>query len=142
MKSSAKAEYACLAILELARRQADQRPVSIKEIAREHGLPPRYLVHLLLQLKGAGLVESTRGVTGGYRLVRGPQEISLADVYEIFEERPQRRRPAKAAGLPPARLLLQQALHEVAEAEMRAMREITFAELLTRLTSAGTMYHI
>ena len=67
MKISAKAEYACLATIELARRASEQVPVRVREIAVEHGIPERYLVQILLQLKGAGLVYTPggrRGATG------------------------------------------------------------------------------
>jgi Rrf2 family cysteine metabolism transcriptional repressor len=80
MKISAKAEYACLATIELARRESEQVPVHVREIAEEHGIPERYLVQILLQLKGAGLVYSARGSSGGYRLSRPADQISLNEV--------------------------------------------------------------
>ncbi len=80
MKISAKAEYACLAILALARPRSDDSPVRIREIAEANGIPERYLVQILLQLKGAGLVHSTRGASGGYRLARPSSQISLGEV--------------------------------------------------------------
>ncbi len=61
MKLSAKTEYACLAVLELAARYGTGEPVRIRTIADEHGIPSRFLVQILLQLKGAGFVASTRG---------------------------------------------------------------------------------
>ncbi len=64
-------------ILALARPRPDDPPVRIREIAESHGIPERYLVQILLQLKGAGLVHSTRGAAGGYRLAR-PAEPDLA----------------------------------------------------------------
>ena len=70
MKISAKAEYACLAVLALARHKPGEPPMRIREIAEAHGIPERYLVQILLQLKGAGLVTSVRGASGGYRLAR------------------------------------------------------------------------
>ncbi len=68
MKFTAKTEYACLAVLELARAFDLGEPVRIRTIADEHGIPSRFLVQILLQLKGAGLVSSTRGAAGGYQL--------------------------------------------------------------------------
>ena len=71
MKISAKAEYACLALLALAQQGPDAPPLRIREISRiARRFPERYLVQILLQLKGAGLVASTRGAAGGYRLAR------------------------------------------------------------------------
>ncbi len=91
MKLSAKTEYACLAMLQLAQEYDSGEPVQIRRIADEHGIPSRFLVQILLQLKGASLVASTRGAAGGYRLARPPREITLAEVIEVMEgdERPQ-----------------------------------------------------
>ena len=77
---SAKTEYACLAILELASSYGTGEPVRIRTIADTHGIPSRFLVQILLQLKGAGLVSSTRGAAGGYRLAKAPNRITLAEV--------------------------------------------------------------
>ena len=76
MMFSAKAEYACLASLELAARYGDPKPVRLTDITEKHDIPPRFLVQILLQLKGAGLIASTRGASGGYQLARAPEKIS------------------------------------------------------------------
>ena len=85
MKLSAKTEYACLAMLQLAEEYDSGEPVQIRRIADEHGIPSRFLVQILLQLKGASLVASTRGAAGGYRLARPPREITLAEVIDVME---------------------------------------------------------
>jgi Rrf2 family protein len=85
MKISAKAEYACLAALSLARQGADSAPLHIRAISREHAIPERYLVQILLQLKSAGLVASTRGAGGGYRLARPASSISLTEILMAVE---------------------------------------------------------
>ncbi len=54
MKLSAKSEYACVATLELAAAFGSNEPVRIRKIAEQHGIPARFLVQILLQLKGAG----------------------------------------------------------------------------------------
>jgi Rrf2 family transcriptional regulator, cysteine metabolism repressor len=101
MKVSAKAEYACLAVLALARRGPDDPPVRIREISEAHGIPERYLVQILLQLKGAGLVASTRGASGGYRLARSAERISVGEILTAIDgpEAPPREslRPAERA---------------------------------------------
>src|SRR3954452_13586856 len=74
MRVSAKAEYACIAMLELASSYGETQPVRVKTIADQHGIPQRFLVQILLQLKGAGYVTSIRGASGGYQLVRPPEE--------------------------------------------------------------------
>src|SRR5580692_881061 len=82
---SAKAEYACIAMLELAVRRSEPNPVRLKAIADMHGIPKRFLVQILLQLKAAGLVASTRGASGGYHLGRDPQNITLADIIAVVD---------------------------------------------------------
>ena len=55
MHISAKTEYACVAILELASRFSDNAPVRIKDIAERHGIPNRFLVQILLEYISMGL---------------------------------------------------------------------------------------
>ena len=85
MRISAKAEYACLAVIALARRFHEDRPLPIHEIADAQGIPAKFLTHILLRLKRAGLVTSTRGSSGGYRLARAPEEISLMDILKVVD---------------------------------------------------------
>jgi Rrf2 family protein len=82
---SAKTEYACLAVLELAAKYGAGEPVRVRAIADRQGIPSPFLVQILLQLKSAGVVESTRGSAGGYRLARDPATLSLGEVVAIIE---------------------------------------------------------
>ncbi len=82
---NAKTEYACLAMLQLALEHRSGEPVQIGRIAQRHGIPKRFLVQILLQLKQTGLVISLRGASGGYRLGRPPEQISLADVLAVMD---------------------------------------------------------
>ncbi len=68
MKVSAKTEYASIAVLELSLSYHTGEPVRIRDIADRHGIPSRFLVQILLQLKGMGIVQSSRGAGGGYQL--------------------------------------------------------------------------
>jgi Rrf2 family protein len=72
-------------MLELAVRHEEPKPVRLSDIADKHGIPQRFLVQILLQLKGAGLIMSTRGAAGGYQLTRSPDEISLAHILSIID---------------------------------------------------------
>ena len=54
--------------------------IRIKDIAQQQNIPRRFLEQILNDLKAAGFVQSKRGVAGGYRLQRGPDQISLADI--------------------------------------------------------------
>ncbi|MBI5117634.1 Rrf2 family transcriptional regulator [Candidatus Poribacteria bacterium] len=85
MKVSAKGDYACRALLDLALNYDSQTPVHITEIAERQGIPRKYLVQILILLKGAGLVKSKRGVEGGYMLSRPPVEITLGEVVRLVD---------------------------------------------------------
>jgi Rrf2 family protein len=85
MRITAKAEYACLAVIELAKPGVNGSPKRVREIAEARGIPERYLVQILLQLKTAGLVQSERGSDGGYRLLRSAEAISIADVIDAID---------------------------------------------------------
>ncbi|MDR3638561.1 MAG: Rrf2 family transcriptional regulator [Isosphaeraceae bacterium] len=102
MRISAKAEYACLAIIELAKPGGNGSPKRIRDIAEAQGLPERYLVQILLQLKAAGLVHSARGSVGGYHLVRSAEEISVADIIAAIDGPGE---PPRKAASPAAREL-------------------------------------
>jgi Rrf2 family protein len=82
---SARVQYACLAVLELAKHTDRPRPTRIDEIATEQGIPKQFLVHILLQLKQKGILSSARGVGGGYALAKTPQEITVGDVIRAVE---------------------------------------------------------
>lgn len=82
---SAKVHYACLAMLELAKHHTQPKPVQMRKLADAHQISSQFLVQILLQLKTARLVESTRGASGGYRLARLPTEISIGDIVRAVE---------------------------------------------------------
>lgn len=142
MKISAKTEYACIAMLELAQRYGSGEPVRIRTIAEEHGVPSRFLVQILLQLKGAGFVASTRGASGGYQLVKPPEEISLGEVMNVIEGADE---PITSSASPESRWakLLCVAWQEVADVERQALHAITFADLVERARqTTENMYYI
>src|SRR3989442_1225108 len=76
MRISAKGEYAIKAVPDLALRGGDGL-VPLQDIAARHAIPQPYLEHVLLALKGAGLLRPKRGAPGGYHLMRLPPEISV-----------------------------------------------------------------
>ena len=84
MKISAKTDYACRALLELALHWPPKEPLQIQEIARNQKIPVKFLTHILVQLKQSGYVESSRGQKGGYVLIKAPKDIRLGDVIRDF----------------------------------------------------------
>jgi Rrf2 family protein len=143
MRISAKTEYACIAMLELASQFGTGEPVRIREIAERHGVPPRFLVQILLQLKGAGLVASVRGASGGYRLLNPPDDVSLGRVMEVVDGLPEDNLQSSAAPDSPAVRVLMQAWKEVSAMQHKMLDGITLADLLERAKAQGEqMYHI
>jgi Rrf2 family protein len=86
VKLSVRGEYAIRALLVLARDyQEDDSVVRIQEISDRQNIPKRFLEQILNDLKSAHIVESKRGVAGGYRLRRRPEQINLAQVVRHIE---------------------------------------------------------
>jgi Rrf2 family protein len=83
-----KAEYGVRLLVELGRVQRSdepERPVSLKAIAEAEGLPLAYLERIVALLKKDGIVESTRGAHGGYRLSVDAAELSMDRVIVALE---------------------------------------------------------
>ena len=81
MKLSVRGEYALRALLVLGDNYLeDESVVRIQTISDQQNIPKRFLEQILNDLKSGGIVDSKRGVTGGYRLRRPPQRINLAEV--------------------------------------------------------------
>jgi Rrf2 family protein len=140
MKLSARTEYACLAMLQLAQEYDSGEPVQIRRIADEHGIPARFLVQILLQLKGASLVSSTRGAAGGYRLARPPRDITLAEVIEVMEgiERPQ----TSAGKATPLVGALLQLCRELGDTQRDRLDDTSLADVVEQAARREPMWYI
>jgi len=79
-----KSPYAVRALAELARR-GQATPVPIGEIARARDIPVQFLEGLFATLRRAGILQSQRGVKGGYSFARPPEEITVLEVVELLE---------------------------------------------------------
>ena len=81
---STKGEYGVRLMVQLGRRFGTG-PASLSEIAADEDLPRAYLEQLVMSLRDAGLVASTRGAHGGYELTRTPQEIRMSEILRALE---------------------------------------------------------
>ena len=96
MRLTVKADYAIRALAELAARAQDATPMTAEEMSEAQGIPHRFLLGIMAELRRDRLVISHRGVKGGYVLGHPPRDITLADVIrsvegplaEIGDERP------------------------------------------------------
>jgi Rrf2 family cysteine metabolism transcriptional repressor len=84
MKLSTRAEYGIRVLVVLAHADGD-RPTSLAGIAKADKLPHAYIEQLVGALRRAGLVTATRGHSGGYRLARPPEQISLVDAVRALD---------------------------------------------------------
>lgn len=136
MRTTAKVDYAVRAAIELARAYPTDggrpTPLTRQAIAVAQDIPPKFLEHILADLKRSGLVSSARGADGGYWLHRRPGEVTMADIIRAAEgpladvrgERPD------ALDYPPNLAVLQRAWIAV-RANLRAVLErVTLADLL------------
>jgi Rrf2 family protein len=139
VKLSVKSDYATRAVFGLARHYPSGKALRIEDLASGQGVPPNYLVQILIELKAKGIVKSVRGKEGGYLLGRSPAEISLGDVLravhgEMFDT-PALSDPNSAPELRRAWLRLKAAVDAAANA-------ITFQHLLDESAEKEKMYYI
>jgi len=129
---TSKSPYAVRALTELARR-GDAAPVPIGEIARAREIPVQFLEGLFATLRRAGILQSQRGVKGGYSFARPPAEVTLLEVVELLEG----ELGADAAGSGPI-------WTDVADAVRGVLGGSTIAELAEREADAAAapMYYI
>ena len=84
MLISTKGRYATRMLLDIAQHQKDGY-VTMKSVAERQGISKKYLEQFTAQLAKAGLLDIRRGNQGGYRLLRDPADITLADVLSLTE---------------------------------------------------------
>jgi Rrf2 family protein len=83
VRVSARADYAVRALTELAARPGEA--ATAESISRAQGVPLKFLLGILGELRRAGLVRSQRGPSGGYLLDREPDDITIADVMRAVD---------------------------------------------------------
>ena len=84
MKLSTKGRYGTRLMLDLAIHDGEA-PVLLREISKRQHISQKYLWQLIPPLKNAGLIVSTRGSKGGYRLAKHPSEINLLEILSALE---------------------------------------------------------
>ena len=89
---SLTSEYALRAMIHLAQNVEDW-PIPGNQIAEHAGIPPKYLSKVLGDLVRVGVLESSRGIGGGFRMVASPKEITLLEVLRPFEPFTRKRCP-------------------------------------------------
>ena len=139
MKLSAKSDYAARAVVGLARHYLSGDSIRVEDLAAQQGIPPNYLVQILIELKSQQIVKSVRGKEGGYLLARPPADITMADVIrcvhgQVFDS-PALSDPQCPPELRAAWAKLQKAVDDAAAS-------INFQTLLDQSTDKEKMYYI
>jgi Rrf2 family protein len=138
MKLQKNTLFALYSVLESASRP--ERQLSAGEIARKYRISPHHLAKVLHTLARAGVVESVRGVGGGYRFAGNAKRLTLMDVIEQFERigaergRTRRRQTDKEEAV--AEVLAE--IDETAKATFRSITLATMLKLIARRARAGT----
>jgi Rrf2 family protein len=128
---TSKSRYAVVAMAELAR--SGDRPVPIAQVAERRDMPVQFLEQLFSTLRRDGLLQSQRGVKGGYTLARPPEEITVLEVVQALDGR-LGEEGKEAGGI----------WAEGVEALRSIFRETTIADIARREAdeSGAGMYHI
>jgi Rrf2 family transcriptional regulator, cysteine metabolism repressor len=124
-----KSPYALQALAELGRSSGGE-PVPIGELARRRDVPVQFLEQLFAVLRRGGVISSQRGVKGGYRFARPPEEVTVLEIVEMLDG-PLGRDADGVFG-------------DAAAAARRVLEQTTIADVIEReLRDAGAaMYHI
>lgn len=125
------ARFALLATLDVA-LHARGRPVSSKELAARHDLPPRRLEALLQALVRSGVLRSLRGPAGGYELARERRRICVGEIVRIALRHDDEETSASSSGLD---ALVDPLLERAEERALACLDEVTLDELCTRAAS-------
>jgi Rrf2 family cysteine metabolism transcriptional repressor len=126
---TSKSPYAVQALVELGRTGGTD-PVPIGELARRRDVPVQFLEQLFAVLRRAGVISSQRGVKGGYRFAREPEDVSVLEVVELLDG--------------PLGRDAQGPFADAAAAARKVLGETTIADVIERETreAGASMYHI
>ena len=124
-----KSPYAVLALTELGRSNGSD-PVPIGELARRRDVPVQFLEQLFAVLRRAGIINSQRGVKGGYRFARDPATVTVLEIVELLDG--------------PLGRDSQGVFADAAASARRVLAETTIADVIEReqREAGASMYHI
>lgn len=132
MQLPVKAHYATVAMLALAAKYQTGELLQARVIASAHEIPSQFLGQILQQLRTAGLIISVRGSSGGFRLAKSPEEISIANIVEAicFNS------PTDAPSAPNDAFssVVSVVWQELSEIQLRYLEQLTLAQLVHQLT--------
>jgi Rrf2 family protein len=134
MKLQVSTDLALFSVLEFAASPGHQ--ISAADIAAKYKVSTHHLAKVLRELVRAGIIESTRGVGGGYRFSGNSRRLTLMDVIELFEDIGERtgrkRKPGAATDAGRALGVVLTEIDEIAKATFRSITIGTMLKLIER----------
>lgn len=134
MRLQVNTTLALYSVIEFA--GAPERHIPAAEIAEKYNVSPHHLAKVLAELARAGIVESVRGVGGGYRFTANVKRLTLMDVIQLFEDfatpTAQRREPGEATPVDMALDVVLSEIDEIAKATFSSITLATMLQLITR----------
>jgi Rrf2 family protein len=146
MKLSAQEEYGLRCLLQLARAQMSGEWLTLSQIAGQEGISSANAGKLMWILTKAGLVQSTRGIKGGYALTRPADEIHLNQVIRVLEGEPAESHCKSYAGVLDACIHtgdcgIRPVIVELHQIVDNALAEITLSQLLGTEANVDAVLH-
>lgn len=145
MRLSKRTEYGLRAVVQLARLWPQQF-VQSRDLARQEGLPNKFLEAILLALRRGGFLESKVGSGGGYRLSRAPGEIVVGDLIRRLEGRLTLRQSAAASEMSPGEIAVRLVNEKLTQATDDVLDAMTLEQLVEHVNRASpvqqAMYYI
>jgi len=139
MKLSVKSDYAARAVLGLARGYPSGKATRVDTLAAQQGIPAKYLVQILIELKSRNLVRSVRGKEGGYLLARPPAEITLGDLLRCVHGQVFTTPALEDSQCPPE---LREAWQSLQNTLDTAADHLNFQQILENGAGKSRMYYI
>jgi Rrf2 family transcriptional regulator, cysteine metabolism repressor len=131
-----KTDYATRAVLALTLADTEDEPLKLADLAERIAVPSSFLEQIMSQLRGAGIVRSERGPSGGYRLNHDPSDISLERVVRIFQGQLAPIACATRSSPEPCPMdvacSLQEVWRDVRDATIEILDNVDFAQLAAR----------
>ncbi len=136
MKLQTNTSLALFSVLEFARDPSRHFPAT--DIAEKYDVSAHHLAKVLAELARAGLLESLRGVGGGYRFIANPRRVTLMDVIQLFEDSSPKSAPhAEERKDTPVEAALTVVLSEIDELTRATFSSITLATMLRLVDKQG-----
>ena len=135
MRISRASTYAVLATIQLSESSASA-PIPCSQLSKLGDMPERFLLQVLRNLVNDGLLKSTRGVDGGYRLAKPLSQITLLEIVEAIDGPIQPELPQIGGLTPQAQRKLAEALGDIAADARKRLSSVTLGQLKPASTNA------